>query len=178
MKQQINEIKRMQQLAGITEGQAEIYPFQATSEKQVLYDKIATVIEKFINNIASKLEINPSNIRVSCDSLWSDSKYKDKGLAVQIKSNNDKWNQPWIGNNLIMQTPNNEGIIIFPGLSGSGDVKINGSKNKELRIIFDKVHDLNLPIYVADFNAKLSKSLKPEEIELIAPNTPVIVTGK
>jgi hypothetical protein len=174
---QLNEIKRMQQLAGINEGQAEIYPFQALPEEQVLYDKIATVLEKFINNIAAKLEIEPSNIRVSCDSLYN-KQYKDKGLVVQIKSNDNKWEKPWVGNNLIIQTPNNEGITISPGLNGSGEININGSKNKELRVIFDKANDLDLDKYVADFNKKLSNSLKPEEIELIAPNTPIVVTGK
>jgi hypothetical protein len=173
MKQNINEIKRMQQLAGITEGQAEKYPFQATPEEQALYDKIATVLEKFINNIASKLEIDPSNIRISCDNLWDDSQYRNKGLTVQIKSSDNTWKEPWIGNALIMQTSNREGVIIL-----SRDINMNGFKNKELRTIFDKASDLNLDKYVADFNTKLVNSLKPEEIKLIAPNTPIIVTGK
>jgi|LakMenE01Jun11ns_1017448.scaffolds.fasta_scaffold9959390_2 hypothetical protein len=174
---QLNEVKRMRQLAGINEGQAEIYPFQAPSETQALYDKIATVLEKFINNIAVKLEIEPSNIRVSCDSLW-DKKYKNKGLVVQIKSSDNKWKKPWVGNNLIVQTQNGEGVKISPGLNGSGEIDIDGFKNKELRAIYDKASELNLDKYVADFNTKLANSLKPEEIELIAPNTPIVVTGK
>ena len=78
----------------------------------------------------------------------------------------------------MLQTPNSEGVIITPGLSGTGEVDIKGQKNEELRAIFNKAIDLNLDSYVADFNTKLAKSLKPEEIKLIAPNTPIIVTGK
>jgi len=169
-----NEFKRMQKLAGlITEAKAEIYPYEATPEKQALYDKIATVLEKFINNIASKLEIKPSDIRISCDGLWDEGSYKNRGLVVQIKANDNTWEKPWAGNALIMQTPNKEGVTIMPG-----DINMDGFKNKELRTIFDKASNLDLSSYVADFNTKLTRSLKPEEIELIAPNTPIVVTGK
>jgi hypothetical protein len=45
----------MQQLAGlITEAKAEVYSYEATPEKQALYDKIATELEKLIKLIKGK----------------------------------------------------------------------------------------------------------------------------
>jgi hypothetical protein len=183
MKQQINEFKRMQQLAGlITEAKAEVYSYEATPEKQALYDKIATELEKLIKDIASKLKIKPSNIRISCDGLWDKESYKNRGLVVQIKSSKNTWNKPWIGNNIIVQTPNNEGIIIHPGLSGKGvvdlDLDIDNTYNKELETIYKKAREQNLGKYVSDFNVQLANSLTPQEIKLIAPNTPIVITGK
>jgi len=183
MKKQINEFKRMQQLAGlITEAKAEVYSYEATPEKQALYDKIATELEKLIKDIASKLKIKPSNIRISCDGLWDNGGYKNRGLVVQIKANNNTWEKPWKGNNKIIQTPNTEGILIHPGMSGNGivDLKldIDNTYNKELETIYKKAREQNLGKYVSDFNVQLANSLTPQEIELIAPNTPVIITGK
>jgi len=114
--------------------------------------------------------------------LWDKEGYKNRGLVVQIKSNENIWKKPWIGNNLIIQTPNNEGVRIHPGMSGNGivDLKldIDNTYNKELETIYKNAREQNLGKYVSDFNVQLANSLTPQEIKLIAPNTPIVITGK
>jgi len=152
---------------------ADKYPFQASKEKIALYDKIANELEKTVSMIANKLGTSESNIRISLDRLW-DKESKDRGMIVQIKADDAQWKEAWTGNALIMQTQNGEGVIV----STYYKTYINGDKNPEVKAIYNKVLDLDLKNLVTSENAKIANSLSPEEIELIAPNTPVIVTGK
>jgi hypothetical protein len=155
--------------------QAEIYPFQASDNKKLLYDKIATALNDLISDVTDMLDISSSNVRISCDGLWSDDK-NDRGLVVQIKSNNNTWKKPWPGNNYIIQTLSGEGVTIKAHSFDSID--IDGFRDKELRGIFDKACELELDKHVAEFNKKLAKSLTSSELKLIAPNTPIIITGE
>ena len=43
-----------------------------------------------------------------------DGLYRDGGenLSIQIKLPDSTWKEPWSGNNLIIQTENNEGIVV------------------------------------------------------------------
>jgi hypothetical protein len=156
----------------LTEAKAESYPFMSTLEQEKLYDRLATDLEKFISNIATKLEINPSNIRMICSRLGDEGESRNKGLVVQIKANDSKW-KGIHGNNFIIQTINDEGVLI-----DTKEVEIKGSKNKELRDIWNKAIDLEMDDYVSQFNTKLASSLTPEEAKLIHQRTPVIITGK
>jgi hypothetical protein len=162
----------------ITEGTllketSETYPFQASPEKKALYDKIANELEGTISMVANKLGVPKSDIRISLDSLW-DEKYKNKGMIVQVKADDTEWKEAWTGNALIMQTVNGEGVTI----SSYHGIDTNGNKNPKVRTIYNKALDLDLESLAAAENAKIANSLTPKEIELIAPNTPVIVTGK
>ena len=152
---------------------ADKYPFQAKPEEIALYDKIANELEKTVSMIANKLGTSESNIRISLDSLW-DEKNKDKGMIVQIKADDAQWKEAWTGNALIMQTQNGEGVTVSP----YHGTDINGNKNPEVRALYNKALDLDLESLIASENAKIANSLSPEELKLIAPNTPVIVTGK
>jgi hypothetical protein len=152
---------------------ADIYPFKAESEETALYDKIANELEGTISMFADKLGISKSNIRISLGGLW-DKKSKDKGMIVQIKADDAQWKKSWTGNALIMQTQNGEGVTV----SSYYGTDIKGNKNPEVRTLYNKVLDLDLESLVSAENTKIANSLSPEELNMIAPNTPVIVTGK
>ncbi len=157
---------------------ADKYPYQASPEKIALYDKIANELEKTISMIANKLGTSESNIRISLDYLWDDlkgNKAKKKGMSIQVKTDDAQWKEAWTGNALIMQTQNGEGIVI-PSNPFFG-IKVEGQKNPKVRSLFNKALDLDLEDLAASENARIADSLSPEEIKLIAPNTPVIVTG-
>ena len=143
-----------------------------------MYDKIANELEKTISMIANKLGTSESNIRISLDYLWDDlkgNKAKKKGMSIQVKTDDAQWKEAWTGNALIMQTQNGEGIVI-PSNPFFG-IKVEGQKNPKVRSLFNKALDLDLEDLAASENARIADSLSPEEIKLIAPNTPVIVTG-
>jgi len=123
--------------------------------------------------IANELGTSESNIRISLDNLWNE-KSRDRGMIVQIKADDTQWKEAWTGNALIMQTQNGEGVTV----SSYHGTDINGNKNPEVRAIYNKALDSDLENLVASENAKIANSLSPEELNMIAPNTPVIVTGK
>jgi hypothetical protein len=154
---------------------ADTYPFQASPEKIALYNKIANELEGTISMIANKLDIPKSDIRISLDSLWNE-EYKNKGMKVQVKADDTEWKEAWTGNALIMQTVNGEGVVI--SANDFLGTKIDGNKNPQVRAIHNKALELDLQSLVAAENAKITNSLTPEELSLIAPNTPVLVTGK
>lgn len=158
---------------------SDTYPFQADSETISLYDKIANELEGTISMVASKLEIPKSDIRICLDYLYDDledNKSKKKGMFIQVKADDAKWDKAWTGNPLIMQTTNDEGVVI-PSNPFFG-VSIKGNKNPKVRAIYNKALDLDLEILAASENAKIADLVSPEEMKLIAPNTPIVVTGK
>jgi hypothetical protein len=158
---------------------SDTYPFQADSETIALYDKIASKLEGTISMVASKLEIPKSDIRISLDYLYDDledNKSKKKGMFIQVKTDDATWDEAWTGNPLIMQTTNDEGIVI-PSNPFFG-VNIKGNKNPKVRAIYNKALDLDLESLAASENAKIADLVSPEEMKLIAPNTPIVVTGK
>jgi hypothetical protein len=158
---------------------SDTYPFQADPETIALYDKIASKLEGTISMVASKLEIPESDIRISLNYLWDDlqgNKNKKKGMFIQVKTDDAKWDKAWTGNALIMQTTNDEGIVI-PSDPFFG-VYIKGNKNPKVRAIYNKALDLDLESLAASENAKIADLVSPEEMKLIAPNTPIVVTGK
>ena len=157
----------------------ETYPSQASPERKALYDKIANKLEGTISMVASKLEIPKSDIRISLDYLYDDledNKSKKKGMFIQVKADDAKWDKAWTGNPLIMQTTNDEGVVI-PSNPFFG-VSIKGNKNPKVRAIYNKALDLDLETLAASENAKIADLVSPEEMKLIAPNTPIVVTGK
>ena len=154
--------------------QSQIYPWKPSKNVVEVYDKIATKLHTIITEVANKLNIESSDIRASLDGLWCKDDKKG-GLAIQIKSKDNTWDKPWAGNNLIIQTPNNEGVVITT--SKFTDIDLKGIKNKELRTIFDNACELNLDEYITNLNNNLVDTLTPSDIRAIAPNTPVIITG-
>jgi len=166
------EFKRMQKLAGIIIEGADLYPVASDPETKSLYDEIANELEGTISMVANKLGIPKSDIRISLDSLW-DEKYKNKGMIVQVKADDTEWKKAWTGNALIMQTVNGEGVTI----SSYHGTDVNGNKNPKVRTIYNKALDLDLESLLSDENTKIANSLSPEELKMIAPNTPIIVTG-
>jgi hypothetical protein len=158
---------------------SDTYPFKATPEVIALYDKIANELEGTISMVANKLEIPESDIRICLDYLYDDlqgNKAKKRGMFIQVKTDDAKWDEAWTGNPLIMQTTNDEGIII-PSNPFFG-VNIKGNKNPKVRAIYNKALDLDLEALAASENTKIADLVSPEEMKLIAPNTPIIVTGK
>ena len=158
---------------------SDVYPFQASPEKKALYDKIASELEKTVSMVASELEIPKSDIRISLDYLWDDgegNKNKKKGMFIQVKTDDTQWKEAWIGNALIMQTQNGEGIVI-PSNPFFG-IEIKGQKNPKVRSLFNKALDLDLEDLAASENVRIADLVSDEEMKIIAPNTPVIVTGK
>jgi hypothetical protein len=158
---------------------SDTYPFQADSETIALYDRIANELEGTISMVASKLEIPKSDIRISLDYLYDDledNKSKKKGMFIQVKADDAKWDKAWTGNPLIMQTTNDEGVVI-PSNPFFG-VSIKGNKNPKVRAIYNKALDLDLETLAASENAKIADLVSSEEMKLIAPNTPIVVTGK
>jgi len=152
---------------------SDTYPFQATPEEIALYDKIAGKLEGTISMVANKLGVPKSDIRISLDNLWN-KKNKNRGMIIQVKADDTEWKEAWTGNALIMQTVNGEGVTI----STYHGVDINGNKNPKVRAIYNKALDLDLETLAASENAKIADLVSPEKMELIAPNTPIIVTGK
>jgi hypothetical protein len=97
-------------------------------------------------------------------------------MKVQVKVDDTEWKKAWTGNALIMQTVNGEGVVI--SADDFHGVDIEGNKNPKVRAIYNKVLDLDLQNLIAAENAKIADSLTPEELSLIAPNTPILITGK
>jgi hypothetical protein len=97
-------------------------------------------------------------------------------MFIQVKTDDAKWDEAWTGNPLIMQTTNDEGIVI-PSNPFFG-VSIKGNKNPKVRAIYNKALDLDLEALAASENTKIADLVSPEEMKLIAPNTPIVVTGK
>jgi hypothetical protein len=158
---------------------ADIYPYRKTPEEVTLYDKIANELEGTISMVANKLGVPKSDIRISLDYLWDDmevNKNKKKGMFVQVKADDAEWGKAWAGNALLIQTTNKEGIVIpsnpFYGIS------INGQKNPKVRSLYNKALDLDLEDLVASENARIADLVSDEEMKIIAPNTPVVITGK
>ena len=157
---------------------SEIYPFKASLEKIELYDRIANELQKTITMVSDKLEIHESNIRISLDYLWDDlqgNKAKKRGMFIQIKTDDVQWKEPWTGNALLLQTENGEGIVIPSDLFFG--VKISGQRNPKVRFLFNKSLDLDLESLVVLENNRIADLISSEEMKLIAPNTPVIITG-
>jgi len=158
---------------------SDVYPFQASPEKKALYDKIANELEKTVSMVASELEIPKSDIRISLDYLYDDgegNKYKKKGMFIQVKADDAQWDKAWTGNPYIIQTQNDEGIVI-PSNPFYG-INVEGQKNPKVRSLFNKALDLDLEDLAASENARIADLVSDEEMKMIAPNTPVIVTGK
>ena len=157
---------------------SEVYPFKASLEKIELYDRIANELQKTITMVSDKLEIHESNIRISLDYLWDDlqgNKAKKRGMFIQIKTDDVQWKEPWTGNALLLQTENGEGIVI-PSNPFFG-VQISGQRNPKVRFLFNKSLDLDLESLVVLENNRIADLISSEEMKLIAPNTPVIITG-
>lgn len=155
--------------------QAEIYPFQPSKKTVEVYDNIATKLHTIVLEVANKLNLVPTDIRASLDGLWYD-KDKHRGLAIQIKSKDNIWEKPWSGNNLIIQTLNSEGVIIKT--NDFDNIELDGNRSKELRSIFDNACDLELDKHVMNLIKDLVNSLTSSDIKAVAPNTPIVVTGR
>lgn len=170
---------------------AEEYPFfyekETNPEKikhklkviQLYNDITREFLKPLINTIAQQLEISPKDIRASFDGIWK--KDNEPSLSIQIKLPDNKWKKPWTGNNLIMQTENNEGIVIntYHGIQVNYDKK-PGATLPEVEEMYD---DLYLKIKKEKIlnliNTKLSQFIAGfRDYDLIAPNTPILYTGK
>lgn len=169
---------------------AEVYPFfyeKETNPEKIkrklkliqLYDDVAReFLKPLINTIAQQLEISPKDIRASFDGLFR----KDgENLSIQIKLPDNTWKKPWTGNNIIMQTENNEGIVIN---SKHGiRVEYNKQPGATLPEVQDAYDDLYMLIKKEKIlnliNTKLSQFMAGfRDYDLIAPNTPILYTGK
>lgn len=155
---------------------SQTYPFRSSPEKIELYDKIASELEKTLNSLSEVLNIPKSEFRLSLDQLWDDYS-RDKGLSVQIKSSDTSWKEAWTGNNYILQSLSGEGVLI--GNRRFDDkVQIDGNRNIKVREIFNKVLDNeNIEQFVSEENTRIANLLTEEELSLIAPNTPIVITG-
>ena len=122
--------------------QSQIYPWKPSKNVVEVYDKIATKLHTIITEVANKLNIESSDIRASLDGLWCKDDKKG-GLAIQIKSKDNTWDKPWAGNNLIIQTPNNEGVVIttnkFTDIDLKGPWYLNDEKNDIIYDVFSRL---------------------------------------
>jgi len=169
---------------------AEVYPFfyeKETNPEKIkrkpkliqLYDDVAReFLKPLINTIAQQLEISPKDIRASFDGLF---RKDEENLSIQIKLPGNTWKKPWTGNNIIMQTENNEGIVI------NSKYGIRVEYNKQPGATLPEVQDAYDDLYMLIkkekilnlINTKLSQFMAGfRDYDLIAPNTPVLYTGK
>lgn len=169
---------------------AEIYPsfyeketnpekIKRKSKMIQLYDDVAReFLKPLINTIAQQLEISPKDIRASFDGLW---KENSSDLSIQIKLPDNTWKKPWTGNNIIMQTENNEGIVINnrSGIRVSYD-KRPGATLPEVQDMYDDLYMLIKKEKIQNLiNTKLSQfEAGFRNYDLIAPNTPILYTEK
>lgn len=166
-----------------------MYPYQSDKEtrpeeikryqKEVeLYDDIAReFLKPLIDTISQQLEISPKDIRASFAGLYGDS----PNLSIQIKLPNDRWKRPWTGNNLIMQTESEEGIII------NNRFGIEIEYDKQEGATLPEVQDAYDDLYIMIRKEKILNIIKIKltqfmagfrDQDIIAPNTPVLYTGK
>jgi hypothetical protein len=75
-----------------------------------------------------------------------------------------------------MQSLSEDGIIIGDSRIEQNDRDDNSFE--EINNLYLQARRLNLRQLVKDFNTKIKESLTDEEISSIAPNTPIIITGK
>lgn len=159
---------------------SQTYPFRPSPEQVKLYDKIASELGKTINVLSEILSIPKSEFRLSLDGLWdgySRDNKRDKGLTVQIKPSDTSWKEAWTGNNYILQSLSGEGVLISNGRFGD-NVRIDGNRNIKVREIFNRVLDNgDIEQIVSEENTRIVNLLTEEELSLIAPNTPIVVTG-
>jgi hypothetical protein len=155
---------------------AQIYPWQATPEKIELYNKIATQTYSLLVAISKELNLDISNFRASFDGLYYGVDERDRNktdFTIQIKDPSDTWKEPWTGNALIPQTVSGEGLCLW---TYSGDW-YNKSESEVLSQLIPVIVDKGIIKLMFRFALQVRESLTPEEIELIAPNTPILVTG-
>lgn len=153
---------------------AQIYPWEASPEKKVLYDKIATQTYSLLVAISKELNLDTSNFRASFDGLYKGFEYENRtSLTIQIKDPSDTWKEPWTGNALIPQTVSGEGLALW---TYSVDL-YNKSTSQILSQLIPVIREKDIIRLMFRFALQVRKNLTPEEIALIAPNTPIIVTG-
>ena len=169
---------------------AEIYPWynskfaspKDTKQHQKyiqLYDNIAgEFLKPLVNVIAQQLEISPKDIRTSFDGLYNKN---SPFLSIQIKLPNDIWENPWTGNSLIMQTKSKGGIVInnLTGIKADYD-KQPGATLPEVEELYDDLYMMVKKRKILDLvNIRLSQFMAGfRDQKNIAPNTPIIYTGK
>jgi hypothetical protein len=169
---------------------ADVYPFfyeneirpekiKRRSEQIKLYDNITSeFLKPLINTVAQQLEILPKDIRASFDGLF---KENSPFLSIQIKLPNDTWKKPWTGNSLIMQTESEDGIVInnVTGIKTNYD-KRPGATLPEVQDMYDDLYMLIKKEKIQNLiNTKLSQfEAGFRNYDLIAPNTPILYTGK
>jgi len=169
---------------------AEVYPFfydktedpkklKRRPDQIKLYDNITSeFLKPLINTVAQQLEISPKDIRASFDGLY---KENSPFLSIQIKLPNDTWKKPWTGNSLIMQTESEDGIIInnVTGIETVYDKK-SGATLPEVQDMYDDLYMLIKKEKIQNLiNIKLSQfEAGFRNYDLIAPNTPILYTGK
>jgi hypothetical protein len=171
----INEIKI--NTPGI---KAQIYSWEASPERKLLYDKIATQTYSLLSKLAQELNYDISNFRASFDGLYygqAPDYYppNQTSLTIQIKPSDDTWKEPWTGNALIPQNVSGEALILRSYNNTTYD---DSEGNPTLSQLLPVIEEKNLIKIVSEFALKIKNSLTPEEVDLIAPNTPILVTGK
>jgi len=158
---------------------AQQYPYSETPKEIEVYDNIVQeFLKPLIDIISQQLGISSKDIRASFGGIW---KKDNEMLSIQIKLPNDKWKEPWTGNNLIMQTESGDGIVIstYHGIKKEYDER-PGATLPEIEEAYDDLY----------LNIKKEKILNLIKIKLsqfmagftdynsIAPNTPILYTGK
>ena len=156
---------------------AQVYPWQATPEKIELYNKIAAQTYALLSKLAQELNLDVSNFRASFDGLYYGLDERDRNktdLTIQIKDPNDTWKEPWTGNALIPQTVSGEGLCLW---TYSGNY-YNKNESEVLSQLIPIIVNKEIIKLMFRFALQVRNNLTPEEKELIAPNTPILVTGK
>jgi len=159
---------------------AQQYPYSEKPKQIEVYDYIAReFLKPLIDTIAQQLEISPKDIRASFDGIWKED--NEPSLSIQIKLPNDRWKEPWTGNNLIMQTESGDGIVIntYHGIKKNYDERPGATlpeveeEYDDLYLKIKKEKILNLvKIKTSQFMAGFT------DYSIIAPNTPILYTGK
>ena len=158
---------------------ADLYPTEASRDRKQVYDGIAGDLLKPLVDLVSQeldiLDITPDDIRISLEGLWND----NPSLSIQIKAPNNYWEKPWTGNNLIIQTRDKTGVII----NNKRGVKFEYDEVvdlPEVQEVLDNIYNLAKKKKILSLvNIKLSQFMAGfTNKDLIAPNTPIIYTGK
>jgi len=164
-----------EEISKVLKEQAELYPSKASPKTIALYDRIANELKKTILLVSQKLNTPQSNIRVILEALGTIKNNKKESLYIQIKAQSDTWEEARFRNESIMQTPDNDGVVISSLKISLDDYN---DFTEELIPIYSLAKKQNLLNIREQENLRILNLFTPNDRKLITPDSPIIITGK
>lgn len=168
-------MKNKNSLKDFVDIKADLYPFKPTKSVVKYYDSMAKELSFLLDKLSKELMLPTKNMRGVWELYTAPRVRSDIDLFIQIKKEKDIWSKAHGCNPLFMQTESKKGVVFqISGISGKNiHVKTNDIlDDEEIYAICKKIKQVDSK--VAEYYLKKSNF----KTKLLAPNTPVMVTGR